>query len=170
MLHKGDFIFTFDPKSAYHHIEIFNDHREFWVFSWEIDGRNQYYVFNVLPFGRSTAGYIFAKVLREPVKFFRAKGMKIITFLDDGIGAESCNDKAKYVSICVNQQLENLGFLFADDKCEWLPTQHRIWLDLLWDMEKRKIFITEDIIERLKTSLEFVHLKVMEKKCFFFLS
>lgn len=167
MLQKGDFIFTFDLKSAYHHIEIFNDHRKFLGFSWEIDGRNQYYVFNVLPFGISTAGYIFTKVLREPVKFLRAKGMKIITFLDDGIGAKSCIDKAKNVSICVKQQLENLGFLFADDKCEWLPTQRRIWLGLLWDMEKGKIFITEDRIERLKSSLEFVHLKVMKNKMFF---
>lgn len=55
-------------------------------FFWEIDGRNQYYVFNVLPFGISTAGYILTIVSREPVKFLRAKGMKIITFLDDGIG------------------------------------------------------------------------------------
>lgn len=78
-----------------------------------------------MPFGISTAIYIFTKVLREPVKFLRAKSMKIITFLDDGIVAESCLDKAKYVSICVKQQLENLGSLFADDKCEWLPTQRR---------------------------------------------
>lgn len=38
---------------------------------------------------------------------------------------------------------------------------------LLWDMEKGKIFITEDRIKRLKTSLEFVHLKVMKSKMFF---
>lgn len=102
MLQKGDFIFTFDPKSAYHHIEIFNDHRECWGFSWEIDGRNQYYVFNVLPFGRSTAGYIFAKVLREPVKFFRAKGMKIITFLDDGIGLNLVSIKQNMLVFALN--------------------------------------------------------------------
>lgn len=38
---------------------------------------------------------------------------------------------------------------------------------LLWDMEKGKIFITEDRIKRLKTTLEFVHLKVMKNKMFF---
>lgn len=34
-------------------------------------------------------------------------------------------------------------------------------------MEKGKNFITEDRIERLKSSLEFVHLKVMKNKMFF---
>lgn len=73
-------IFTFDLKSAYHHIEIFNEHREFLLFSWEMDEKTHYYVFNVLTFGLSTAGYIFTKVLREPVKYLRAKCIRIIIF------------------------------------------------------------------------------------------
>ncbi|XP_062577375.1 uncharacterized protein LOC134239230 [Saccostrea cucullata] len=128
MFKKGDFIFTFDLKSAYHHVEIFSEHRNFLGFSWEVEGKTHYYVFNVLPFGLSTAGYIFTKVLREPVKCLRAKGMRIITFLDDGIGAESCLDSAKSVSIYIKEFFEKLGFLFADDKCEWFPTQYRVWL------------------------------------------
>lgn len=80
ILKKEISIFTFDLKSAYHHIEIFNEHREFLLFSWEMDEKTHYYVFNVLPFGLSTAGYIFTKVLREHVKYLRAKCIRIIIF------------------------------------------------------------------------------------------
>lgn len=38
MLRKGDFIFTFDFKSAYHHIEIFNDHKIFLGFLGKLMG------------------------------------------------------------------------------------------------------------------------------------
>lgn len=104
-------------------MEIFNEHREFLGFLLEIDWKNHYYVFNVLPFVISSADYIFTKVLREPVNYLRAKGMRIITFLEDCIGAESSLDGANSVSIYVKQHFEKLGFLFADEKCEWLPCQ-----------------------------------------------
>lgn len=89
---------------------MFNEHREFLGFSWKIDAKTHYYVFDVLPFGIPTAGYIFTKLLREPVEYLRAKGMRIITFLDDGIGALSSLDGANYVSIYVKQHFQKLGF------------------------------------------------------------
>lgn len=111
MLKRG-FYFTFDLKSAYHHIEIFNEHREFLGFSWEINGENSLFFFQSFTF------YLFTKVLRETVKYLRAKCMRIITFVDDGIGAKSSLNRAISVSIYVKQYFEKLGFLFADDKCE----------------------------------------------------
>lgn len=48
--------------------------------------KGEYYVYNVLPFGLDTSGYTFSKVVREIVKYWRAKGLKIIMYLDDGLG------------------------------------------------------------------------------------
>ena len=53
---------------------IANEDIEYLGFQW----KDKYYVFNVLPFGISTAGYIFTKVLRDVVKFWRSKGYKIV--------------------------------------------------------------------------------------------
>lgn len=85
---------------------MFNDHRESLGFSLEIDRKTHYYVFNILPFGISTAGYIFTKVLREPVKYLRAKGIKIISFLDVGIRAKFSFERAKSVSTYVKQHFK----------------------------------------------------------------
>ena len=55
MFEVGDHLFSFDLKSAYHHVVICPDFFTFLGFQWE----GKYYVFHVLPFGLATAGYIF---------------------------------------------------------------------------------------------------------------
>ena len=85
LMEKGDFLFSFDLKSGYHHIDIAEAHQKFLGFEWG----GHYYVFTVLPFGLSTACYIFTKMLRPFVRFCRARGLKMIVYLDDGLGAVS---------------------------------------------------------------------------------
>ena len=60
-LEKGNFMFSFDLKSGYHHIEIFPDHSKYLSFEWHSNNRTVYYSFLVLPFGLSTAPYVFTK-------------------------------------------------------------------------------------------------------------
>ena len=67
-------MFSFDLKSGYHHIDIFPDHRKFLRFAWKIDGVTRYFSFQVLPFGLSSAPYIFTKCIRPLVKHWRGKG------------------------------------------------------------------------------------------------
>lgn len=55
---------------------------------------NQYYEYNVLPFGLSSSGYIFSKVMREIVKHWRGRGIKIVMYLDDGLGGGNGFDNA----------------------------------------------------------------------------
>jgi hypothetical protein len=55
---KGYYLFSFDLKSGYHHIDIAEQHCKYLGFAWQ----QSFYVFTVLPFGLSTACYIFTKV------------------------------------------------------------------------------------------------------------
>jgi hypothetical protein len=48
MFRVGDCLFTFDLKSAYHHIEIHPCHKTYLGFSFVIEGQIKYFVFNVL--------------------------------------------------------------------------------------------------------------------------
>jgi hypothetical protein len=57
--------------SGYHHIDIFPEHQTYLGFSWVFNGIKKYFCFSVLPFGLSTAPYVFTKVLRPLVKFWR---------------------------------------------------------------------------------------------------
>jgi len=65
--------FSFDIKSGYHHIEIFESDQQFLGFSWVLDGVTKYFKFTVLPFGLSVGPFIFSKVMRPLVKYWRSK-------------------------------------------------------------------------------------------------
>ena len=83
LFEKGDYLFSFDLKAGYHHIDIAEEHCKYLGFSWQ----KRYYVFTVLPFGLSTACYIFTKIVRPLVHYWRAKGLRIVVYLDDGLCA-----------------------------------------------------------------------------------
>ena len=83
---KDAYMFSFDLKSGYHHIDIAQEHQTFLGFSWRApDSINVVlYVFTVLPFGLSSAPYVFTKVLKPLEKYWRIQGLCIAIFWDDG--------------------------------------------------------------------------------------
>ena len=80
-------LFSFDIKSGYHHIDIFENDQEFLGFSWPYQGKVCYFKLTVLPFGLATGPYIFTKVMRPLVKHWRAQAYRIVVYLDGGLGA-----------------------------------------------------------------------------------
>ena len=122
MFSKGDYLFSFDIRGAYHHIMIYPEHQTYLGFAWLVGDCLKYYVFCVLPFGISTAGYIFTKLMRTVVKTWRASGFKIIVFLDDGLGGDQPYEKALNASHFMRNDLIKFGFLIANEKCNWLPS------------------------------------------------
>ena len=80
MFEKGTFLYAFDIREAYNHIDIYHSHRTYLGFAWrEENGEESMYVYNSLCFGLATAGHIFSKVVRVMVAFWRSKGHKVIT-------------------------------------------------------------------------------------------
>ena len=111
VLSPGDFTFSFDIKSGYHHVKIFPKHRQYLSFSWSFSsGITRYFIFSVLPFGLSSAPYLFTKLLRPLVKKWRSEGKSIVVFLDDGLGAAASYPKAKIASLSVHADLLKSGF------------------------------------------------------------
>ena len=88
------------------------------------------------------------------MKFWRANGHKIIMFLDDGIGGSTIYDKALSSGNFATDTLLSQGFLFAEEKCHWIPEQQAIWLSHKTDMSIGKLFITEERIDRVVTTIK----------------
>jgi len=102
-------MFTFDLKSGYHHVEIFPEHRKYLSFAWTFSsGHTRFFQFSVVPFGLSSAPYLFTKLLKPLVKKWRSEAKSIVVYLDDGLGAAADKNKAKiasllkYMQICLN--------------------------------------------------------------------
>lgn len=145
LLEKGDYLFSFDLKSGYHHVDIAVVHQKYLGFAWE----GSYYVFTVLPFGLSTACYMFTKLLRPLVRYWRGQGIRIVVYLDDGLGAATGELKAADVGGVVRSTLEQAGFVFNREKSIWKPTQRLQWLGFVIDMELGQIEVPHDKITKL---------------------
>jgi hypothetical protein len=79
MSEKGDYSLSYDLTSGYYDVALHPHSRRFVGFCW----KGVYYQYNCLPFGLSTAPWVFSKVIRELVMYWRAKGINILPYLDD---------------------------------------------------------------------------------------
>ena len=154
MFLPGMSVFSFDLKSAYHHIDICEEHRKFLSFKWpSSDGIMKFYEFKVLPFGLTSAPYVFTKVVRQLVKYWRGRGNLILMYLDDGIGGDMSVERSRILSDSVRQDLASSGFTANDDKSVWEPTQKLVFLGSILDFGEGLIQIPEFRILKLKSSL-----------------
>ena len=90
----------------------------------------KYLISQVLPFGLSTVGHVFSKVLRPMVKCWRAHGFRVIFYLDDGWGVESDFVPCSLLSNTVRRDLVSAGLSINEEKSEWCPTKNLLRMAL----------------------------------------
>ena len=153
---EGDFMFSFDLKSGYHHVDIYPEHCKYLGFSWNFgDSRGvRYFSFLVLPFGLSTASYIFTKCLRPMVKHWRSKGIFIVVFLDDGWSRSDSFDTCKAIAAEVKKDLLDAGWVPNVEKSQWFPVQSLDWLGMTWNGREGFIKISQRRIDDLTSCIK----------------
>ena len=153
---SGDYAFTFDLKSGYHHVYIHEKHWTYLGFQWQFGSKLQYFVFRVLPFGLATACYtcMFTKLLRPLVRYWRQQGILVILYLDDGMVVEEGETKARETSLIVQRDLDRAGFITNIAKCHWEPSTSCTWLGFDINLMAGKVAVTPCKVERLKAQLK----------------
>ena len=110
MFEKCTLLYSLDIRGAYNHIDIFPSHRTYLGFAWCDENRTErFYVYNSLAFGLASARHIFSNVVRVVVAFWRPKGHKVITFLDDGLGGDRNYQKTIQSSHFVKESIQEFG-------------------------------------------------------------
>ena len=122
---RGAYMFSFDLKSGYHRVEIFEGHQTYLGFSWKHSNSSQvkFYVSTVLPFGISSAPHVFTKILKPLEKHWRLQGICVAVFLDDGWGIEKDSQVCSIVADSVRSEVSKAGLITNDDKSVWIPCQ-----------------------------------------------
>ena len=150
------FMFKFDLKSGYHHLDILQEHQTFLGFFWVINAIRKYFVFTVLPFGLSSAPYIFSKVVRVLIKYWRSYADRFTVYLDDGLGSAQVFDRCSAASVLVKSTLKFSGFLVNESKCIWQPTSVLIWLGYHIDLSNHIISIPSERISNAKQVIDSI--------------
>ena len=151
LFRSGELMFAFDLKSGYHHVEIARHHQKFLGFEW----KGQNYVFVVLPFGLSAAPYLFTKLMRPLVRFWRARGLKAIMYLDDGICSVEGKKEADLASQFVQDTLNKAGLVVNDKKSSWNPSHCMTWLGFDVDLSHGCISVPEKRLSQLHKLLNY---------------
>ena len=74
-----DYMFSVDLEKAYHHVDMHQSTWDYLGFSW----LGKTYTFTVMPFGLSPACWVFTKLTNELVGYWRARGIRLVHYLDD---------------------------------------------------------------------------------------
>ena len=157
---KEGYLFKFDLKNGYHHIDIFEPHQKFLGFSWVFKGNIQVFVFTVLPFGLTSAPFIFTKVVRPLVKYWRFNSVKITCFLDDGIGIEYNYEEAKRKSEFVQETLAKSGFIPNIQKSTWKPCKILTWLGIDINLSSGTLKMTKSRIDNILNTISLILRKI----------
>ena len=165
-LSKDALMFTFDLKSGYHHIDISPEYQRFLGFPWTVDGVKRYFEFNVLPFGLTSASLLFTKMVKPLVTHWRASGILIALYLDDGFiviskatdDAESNRKIAQTISKHVRVDLLKAGLVYNIEKINWDPTTRIEWLGMIWDTKTGILQVLDRRIDKLKKTMSEIQL------------
>ena len=63
-----------------------------------------------------------AKLMRQLIKYWRAKAIRVVIYIDDGIGGTGTSENAVIISQQVKSDLVGCGFTL-NKKSVWTPTQ-----------------------------------------------
>ena len=155
---RGAYMFSFDLKSGYHHVEIFEGHQTYLGFSWKHSNSNQvkFYVFTVLPFGLSSAPHVFTKILKPLEKHWKYQGICLAVFLDDGWGIEKDSQVCGVVANAVRADLFKAGFVTNEDTSVWIPCQRLDWLGITWDSARGTIEIVDGRAVKIMNTIDSI--------------
>ena len=107
MLRKQNWLVKLDLKDAYLTVPVHPDSRNFLQFEW----KDKKFQFDVLPFGLNCAPWVFTKLMKPLIGFWREKGVRLIIYLDDILIMNSSREAASGEFYLVASTLESVGFL-----------------------------------------------------------
>lgn len=163
LISQDCYMANLDLKDAYFLVAIHNDYKKYLRFRWE----NKYYEFNVLPFGLSTAPFVFTKLLKPVMSLLRSLGLLSTIYLDDvcmiGKNYTDCADNISQTR-CI---FESLGFVINKEKSCLVPRTTCKYLGFVIDSKKYHVKLPDEKRMQIKKELNlFIQLKRCKIRCF----
>jgi hypothetical protein len=107
MIQPNDYLVSIDLSDAFLHVGLHPDSRKFLRLKW----KGQVYQYCTTAFGLATSPFVFTKVCKPILEYFRSQGFQISAYLDDWILAADTKDLAQQQVNTVVTLLQQLGWL-----------------------------------------------------------
>ena len=146
LLKAGDWMARVDLKDAYFMIPMGQEDRDFLKFQW----KDKTYQFTCLPFGLSSAPWVFTKTTRPVVATLRELGLHLVIYIDDILIMAETESLLKDHIIAVIYLLENLGFVINHPKSVLTPTQEIEFLGFTVNSTKMELKLPGEKIKKIR--------------------
>uniref|UniRef100_A0A8R1DV45 CCHC-type domain-containing protein n=1 Tax=Caenorhabditis japonica TaxID=281687 RepID=A0A8R1DV45_CAEJA len=110
-----------------------------------------------LPFGLSTAPWLFTKLFRPLVTKWRAEGIWVWLYLDDGLVLAKSWEESQRAKQIVKGDLERAGVCLAEEKCNWVPQSSFCWLGLQGDLVAGTVKLTAKRRKKVEEAIECLY-------------
>lgn len=124
LISKYDFMANIDLKDAYFFVPIHSSSKKYLRFRFQ----NQTYEFQCLPFGLSSAPFVFTKLMRPVTTYLRNRGHLLVIYLDDVLSIDSSYEGCFKKASVIVTLFEKLGFIINYTKSNIQPSQKKIFL------------------------------------------
>lgn len=153
---QGDWMFSVDLEAAYHHVDMHPSAWKYLGFRW----RGETYIFRVLPFGLSTACWVFTKITRELAGHWRSRGIRLHHYLDDfGFAARPDAQGGPGAVLQLRSQvlsdISEVGFLTQPAKLH-PPTQRLPFIGFVIDTVTGRLHASADRARELLEAVQAV--------------
>ena len=144
VIRKGDWMFSFDFKSAYLMIPVHPRFVRYLGFMVEEeDGSKSYYCYLILPFRLNDAARVLTRVMKSPIERWRKQGIVVFIHNDDGFVCTSDKGDAMRASEVVRRDLVRYRLLLSESKCMWGARRTLEWTGLVFDTVRFRLTVPE---------------------------
>lgn len=161
IVEPNDFLTKIDLKDAYIVVPIHPGSRKFLSFS----HKGTIYQYKSLAFGLSVAPRIFSKLMRYALEPLRARGIRLVYYLDDICVLAKTKEEIQVHSQMVLQQLTNLGFLINYEKSDLEPKHTQEFLGFNFNTKTMKISVPQIKLSKLITRIRQLLKKTTTYSC-----
>ena len=146
LLHQGDLMAKVDLKDAYFSVAMDSEAQKFLGFQW----KDKTYQFRSLPFGLASASRVFTKLLRPVAAALRARGLRMIIYLDDILLLASSREEMDCHLVLLLHTLTTLGFVINTAKSILKPTQRLEFLGFVADSADMSLALPKDKVRKIR--------------------
>ena len=148
-----DLMFTMDLSDAYFSIPIDENFRKYFRFVW----KGKIYEFLVMPFGLTSAPFIFTKITKPIMAYLHASGLCCNIYIDDSIGLIKKNVNSNFALVQRDSMVNifrELGFTINLQKSSLELSHRKVYLGFLIDSLAMKVFLTQEKLDMVVTCIK----------------
>lgn len=146
ILKPGDWLAKVDLKDAFFTIPIHVTHRKYLWFMFQ----GKVYEFNCLPFGLSSAPWVFTKTLKPVIALLRELGVRLIAYIDNILILAESREELEIHTVALIYLLECMGYIINWKKSITNPAQTLEFLGLIVDTLSMELILPLDKLKKIR--------------------